>query len=148
MATRRDLLAATLALARERLTQDDLLAMRPAGNVTLLHIADLHAQLLPIWHREPALNLGAGDAAGRPPHLTGAAFGLALGSPEAYALTSLDFTTLAGTYGRMGRLDRLATLVRAIRAERPGRTLHWPTSSSPCQLFKGRQPGNGRSSRR
>ncbi|MEK0084693.1 thiosulfohydrolase SoxB [Benzoatithermus flavus] len=134
MLTRRDLLTAAAALAgaapapaRGRLGQDDLLAMRPVGNVTLLHVADLHARLEPLWYREPALNPGAGAAAGQPPHLTAEAFleayGLARGSPEAYALTCLDFPELARRYGRMGGLDRLATLIGAIRAERPGRTL-------------------------
>ena len=110
------------AAAGQALTQAQLLAFEPVGQVTLLHLTDLHAQLEPIYFREPALNLGAGEARGRPPHLTDAAFraefGVAAGSPEAYALTAGDFTALAREYGRMGGLDRIATLVAAIRAER------------------------------
>jgi sulfur-oxidizing protein SoxB len=115
------------AAAQQRIAQEDLLRFAPLGQVTLLHLTDLHAQLLPLYFREPAVNIGAGEARGRPPHLTGAnflaAYGLPPGSPQAYAFTCADFTALAGGYGRMGGLDRIATLVKAIRAERPGQVL-------------------------
>jgi S-sulfosulfanyl-L-cysteine sulfohydrolase len=110
------------AFAQQRLRQDDLLRFTPLGNVTLVHIADLHAQLVPVYFREASANIGAGEARGQVPHLTGAAFrdryGIALDSPAAYALTADDFTALAGAYGRMGGLDRIATVLAAIRAER------------------------------
>jgi len=110
------------ALAQQRLTEEELLRFAPLGNVTLLHMADLHAQLVPAYYREPSVNLGAGDAKGLPPHLTGrdflARFGIAPGSAAAYALTAEDFSALAKTYGRIGGLDRAATLVNAVRAER------------------------------
>lgn len=132
MITRRDLWAAAAALASVGavrraaaapvLTQDKLLEFAPVGQVTLLHITDLHAQLLPMNFREPSVNIGVGEALGRPPHLSEAAFrkffAIADGSPDAFALTSDNFVTLAGEYGRMGGLDRIATLVNAIRAER------------------------------
>ena len=116
------------AAAAQAITQDQLLAFQPVGQVTLLHLTDLHAQLVPMHFREPSLNLGVGDAKGRAPHLTEAAFrhafGVAAGSPDAYALTSEDFVALAREYGRMGGLDRIATLVGAIRAARgDGRVL-------------------------
>ncbi len=110
------------AAAAQKITQVDLLRFQPMGQVTLLHMTDLHAQLLPIHFREPSVNLGFGEAKGRAPHLTGAAFrtafGVAAGSPDDYALTADDFVALAREYGRMGGLDRIATLVRAIRGER------------------------------
>ncbi|MBM3571907.1 MAG: thiosulfohydrolase SoxB, partial [Alphaproteobacteria bacterium] len=97
------------------------------GQVTLLHIADCHAQLLPIHFREPSINLGVGESAGLPPHLVGLdllrKFSIAPGGAEAFALTHEDFATLAHHYGRLGGMDRLATLINAIRAERPGRVL-------------------------
>ncbi len=115
------------ALARQQLREADILSFPAKGQVTLLHLPDLHAQLLPIWFREPAVNIGVGDAAGRPPHLTGRAllryFGIEPGSPEAYLLSSEDFDALARSYGKVGGLDRIATLVRAIRAERGDRVL-------------------------
>ncbi|MEM9141126.1 MAG: thiosulfohydrolase SoxB, partial [Pseudomonadota bacterium] len=110
--------------AQQRLTQDDLLGFDPLGNVTLIHITDLHAQLMPIWFREPEFNLGVGDARGHPPHVTGKDFlklyNITAGSPGAYALSNHDFVALAKAYGRMGGLDRCATVINAIRAERPG----------------------------
>ena len=37
------------------------------GNVSFLHITDCHAQLKPIYFREPSVNLGLGDMQGRLP---------------------------------------------------------------------------------
>jgi sulfur-oxidizing protein SoxB len=119
--------AASRALAQGRLSQEDLLRFDSLGNVTLVHLTDLHAQLVPLYFREPSVNVGVGGAKGAVPHLSGQAylqrFGLAARSPEAYALTDQDFAELALRYGRMGGLDCVATIVKAIRAERPGRTL-------------------------
>ncbi len=99
----------------------------PFGNVRLLHITDTHAQLLPNHYREPDVNLGAGAARGRVPHLTGEAllshFGIARGSREAHAFSHLDFTEAARRYGRTGGYAHVATLVKRLRAERPGALL-------------------------
>ena len=110
------------AAARDAVRQDDLLRFAPKGQVTLLHMADCHAQLQPIYFREPSLNLGVGLARGQPPHLVGQEFLSTFGVPEAsldaYMLTATDFETLAKAYGRVGGMDRVATVVRAIRAQR------------------------------
>lgn len=116
------------AAAQARITAEDILRFDPKGQLTLLHLTDLHAQTVPVWFREASINLGVGDAAGLFPHLTGERllerFGLTPGSPEAYMLASEDFAELARTYGRVGGLDRVATLVKAVRAERgPERVL-------------------------
>ncbi|SHL82437.1 sulfate thiol esterase SoxB [Paracoccus solventivorans] len=109
--------------AQQALTQDQLLQFDDFGNVTLIHVTDIHAQLKPIWFREPEINIGVGEAKGRVPHVTGTEFqqmfGIAPKSPEAYALTYPDFDALGRAYGRMGGLDRMATVVKAIRAARP-----------------------------
>jgi sulfur-oxidizing protein SoxB len=109
--------------AQQRLTQDDLLNFDTFGNVTLIHVTDIHAQMKPIYFREPEINLGVGGARGQMPHITGAdfrrAYGIADRSPSHYALTYNDFSALAGTYGRVGGLDRVATVINAIRADRP-----------------------------
>ena len=109
--------------AQQALTQDQLLQFDTFGNVSLIHITDIHAQLKPIYFREPEINLGVGENKGHVPHITGADFrklyGIEDGSASAYALTYNDFTALAKTYGRMGGMDRVATVVNAIRAERP-----------------------------
>ena len=109
--------------AQQKLSQDDLLRFDTYGNVSLIHITDIHAQLKPIYFREPEINLGVGSALGQVPHITGANFrkmyGIDDGSPSHYALTHNDFSALAREYGRVGGLDRVATVVKSIRADRP-----------------------------
>jgi sulfur-oxidizing protein SoxB len=110
------------AAARQRLTEQELLKFDSVGNVTLLHIADLHGQLVPVYFREPSVNIGVGEAKGQPPHLAGRdflrKFAIPARSADAYALTSDDFSALAKSYGRIGGLDRAATVIKAVRAER------------------------------
>src|SRR5450631_1363558 len=93
------------------------------GNVHLLHFTDCHAQLLPIYFREPNVNLGIAAASGRPPHLVGDKllrhFNIKPGSHEAHAFTYLDFEKAARAYGKVGGFAHLATLVKQLRAERP-----------------------------
>jgi sulfur-oxidizing protein SoxB len=117
----------TRAMAQQRLSQADLLRFDPLGNVTLVHVADIHGQLAPIHFREPSINIGVGEAKGLVPHLTGRAllerYGIAAGSAQAHALTFEDFATLAASYGRFGGLDRIATVLKAIRAERGERVV-------------------------
>ncbi len=109
--------------AQQRLTQDQLLQFDSFGNVSLIHVTDIHAQLKPVYFREPEINIGVGPNRGEVPHVTGADFrrlyGIEDGSPSAHALTYNDFSALAAEYGRVGGLDRVATVVNAIRAERP-----------------------------
>jgi sulfur-oxidizing protein SoxB len=115
------------AFAQQKLTQDELLRFDPVGNVTLVHITDIHGQLVPVLFREPSTNLGVGEAQGLVPHLTGKAlldyYKIAPGSAHAYALTSEDFSALAKSYGKLGGLDRIATILNAIRAERGDRVV-------------------------
>jgi len=139
MLTRRDFLqvaAATAVLtgrpgnltaATDKLDQEALLAFEPVGQVTLLNFTDCHAQLMPLYFREPSVNVGVGASTGLPPHLTGkemlSHFGLRGGSAAAHAFSTEDYTSLARQYGRIGGMDRMATLVKAIRAMRPTNTL-------------------------
>ncbi|MGE0850725.1 MAG: thiosulfohydrolase SoxB [Hyphomicrobiaceae bacterium] len=136
MITRRDFLqvaAATAAVtglggdlrraaAHQSIRQDDLLRFDAKGQFTILHMADTHAQLRPIYFREPSLNLGVGEARGRLPHITGtellSTLAIQEDSAHAYMLSSDDYEAMAKTYGRVGGMDRIATLVAAIRAER------------------------------
>jgi sulfur-oxidizing protein SoxB len=93
------------------------------GNVSLLHVTDVHAQLLPVYFREPSVNVGIAESAGRPPHLVGEAllkeFKIPTGSARAHAFTHLDFERLARRYGKIGGYAHLATLVKRLRAARP-----------------------------
>jgi S-sulfosulfanyl-L-cysteine sulfohydrolase len=120
-------LAAGLPLASAR-AADTLYDLPPAkGRVSLLHFTDCHAQLLPVYFREPDVNIGVGGARGNPPHLVGEAllrhFKVAPGTPLAHAYTHLDFVEAARRYGRVGGFAHLATLVKRIRSGRPGALL-------------------------
>ena len=109
--------------AQQSLTQSKLLEFDTYGNVSLIHVTDIHAQLKPIFFREPEINIGVGDNRGQVPHVTGSDFrklyGIDDGSASAYALSYNDFTALAQGYGRVGGLDRVATVINHIRSDRP-----------------------------
>ena len=99
----------------------------PFGNVSLLHMTDCHAQLLPIHFREPSVNLGVGNMQGQWPHRVGAhllkAAGITGGTALAHAFTPLDFEQAALRYGKLGGFAHLATLVKQLKASRPGALL-------------------------
>ncbi|MDA1343012.1 MAG: thiosulfohydrolase SoxB [Proteobacteria bacterium] len=98
---------------------DTLYPSSDFGNVTLLHITDCHAQLLPIYYREPSTNMGIGGSNNRVHHLAGkkflSFFGIKAGTKEAYAFTHLDFAEAAAVYGKMGGFAHLATLIKQIK---------------------------------
>ena len=108
--------------AQQALTQDQLLEFETFGNVSLIHVTDIHAQLKPIYFREPRINIGVGDNRGAVPHITGAdfrkAYGIDDGSSSHYALTYDDFSALAQSYGRVGGLDRSVRTSRRSTASR------------------------------
>jgi S-sulfosulfanyl-L-cysteine sulfohydrolase len=98
-----------------------------SGNVHFLHMTDCHAQLMPIYFREPNVNIGIGAASGRAPHLVGEKllkeFGIAAGTREAHAFTYLDFEAASRAYGKVGGFAHLATLVKQLKVSRPGALL-------------------------
>jgi sulfur-oxidizing protein SoxB len=101
----------------------ELYDVPPFGNLSLLHVTDVHAQLLPVYFREPSVNLATGENAGKPPHLVGDAFlkhfKIPGGTSLAHAFTHLDFAAAARRYGKVGGYAHLATLVKRLRAARP-----------------------------
>ena len=108
--------------AKQQLKQSDLLKFNDKGQVTLLHLTDLHGQLKPVYFRPPSENYGIGEFEGIPPHLVGEAFlkhfNIEPNTPLAYAHTMLDYVTLAREYGKLGGLDRTSSLIKQIRADR------------------------------
>jgi sulfur-oxidizing protein SoxB len=102
---------------------DQLYEIPAFGNVSLLHFTDCHAQLMPIYYREPSINLGVGNNKAKVPHLVGETllqrFGIARGSRQAYAFSHLDFCAAARAYGKMGGFAHLASLVKRLKASRP-----------------------------
>jgi len=101
--------------------------LAPFGNVSLMHYTDCHAQLNPIYFREPSINLGIGDMKNVPPHKVGQHYlehyGIAPGTMDAHAFTYLDFVEASRKYGKVGGFAHLKTLVDMIRAQRPGSLL-------------------------
>lgn len=110
-----------------QISADEIYDIPAFGNVSLLHFTDCHAQLLPIYYREPSINLGVGSAEGQVPHLVGASlldrFGIRPGSRQAYAFTHLDFCAAARAYGKVGGFAHLASLVKRLKASRPNALL-------------------------
>ena len=108
--------------AKQSLSQNELLQFDSKGQVTLLHITDLHGQLKPVYFRPPSENYGVGDFEGIPPHLVGNEFlkhfNIKPNSPLAYAHTMVDYVNLAREYGKLGGLDRTSNIIKQIRAER------------------------------
>ncbi len=107
--------------------QQGLYDLPAFGNVSLLHMTDCHAQLLPVHFREPSVNMGVGAMQGQLPHLVGEsllkAAGLRPGSEQSFAYTCLDFDSAARRYGKVGGFAHLATLVKQLKSNRPGALL-------------------------
>lgn len=120
--------ASTGAVAGTARKPEELYNVPTFGNVSIMHFTDCHAQLNPIYFREPNVNLGIGGNFGQPPHLVGDKFlkhfGIAPNSIEAHAFTYLNFEEAAKLYGKVGGFAHLRTLVKKMRAEHgPDRTL-------------------------
>jgi S-sulfosulfanyl-L-cysteine sulfohydrolase len=91
------------------------------GDARILHMTDTHAQLQPVFFREPSVNIGIGEMAGKPPHLVGKAFldrfGISPDSADAYAFTFLDFEKSASRFGKLGGFAHLKTLIDKLRGD-------------------------------
>ena len=85
------------------------------GNARILHFTDCHAQLMPVYFREPNVNVGVASAKGRPPHLVGqhllSYLQESVTEREAHAFTYLDFQAAAEQFGKIGGFAHLKTLV-------------------------------------
>src|ERR1700738_1465193 len=126
---RRDFLkvtaAATLSGGLPRLARSadtpSIYDLERFGNARILHMTDTHAQLRPVYFREPSVNIGVGAMAGQPPHLVGKAFlnrfGIQPDSADPYAFTSVEFEKAAARFGRLGGFAHLKTLVDRLRSD-------------------------------
>src|SRR6202166_1785685 len=118
----RGVAAASGVTPRVPLAADDRRArLGRFGNVRILHFTDSHAQLQPVYFREPSVNIGVGDMRGKPPHIVGGAFleyfNIVPGGRVAHAFTFLDYQDAAHRYGRMGGFAHLKTLIDRLRTE-------------------------------
>src|SRR3954466_11949935 len=122
---RRDFLrfagAAALSGLPRAVTAAGVYDLERFGNARILHMTDTHAQLLPVYFREPSVNLGVGAMHGRPPHLVGRAlldrFAISADSADAYAFSCLDFVKSALRFGKLGGFAHLKTLIDRLRAD-------------------------------
>jgi sulfur-oxidizing protein SoxB len=116
------------SLPRLARSADSVYELERFGNARILHITDTHAQLKPVFFREPSVNLGIGAMQGNPPHLVGKAFlerfGIRPDSADAYAFTCIEFEKAAQRFGKLGGFAYLKTLIDRLRGEvGPGRSL-------------------------
>ncbi|MCK5902190.1 MAG: thiosulfohydrolase SoxB, partial [Cocleimonas sp.] len=111
------------ATASEKMPKD-FYTLPKKGQARILHTTDLHGQLLPVYFREPNVNLGVGEAVGRPPHLVGKKLLEYMKLPatgvEAYAYTYLDFYNAAKKYGKTGGYAHIKTLLDQLRQQAGG----------------------------
>ena len=124
------------------------------GNARILHMTDTHAQLQPVYFREPSVNLGIGAMQGKPPHLVGRAFldrfGIRPDSADAYAFTFLDFEKSAARFGKLGGFAHLKTLIDRLRSEvgagtfAAARRRRFVAGHRAGQRHAGRRHGRGR----
>lgn len=126
---RRDFLKSTAAVATSlslpRLARGaetaSIYDLERFGNARILHTTDTHAQLNPVYVREPSVNIGIGEMAGRPPHLVGRAFlerfGIRSDSADAYAFSCFEFEKSAGRFGKLGGFAHLKTLIDRLRGD-------------------------------
>ncbi len=124
---RRDFLKLTGAAAfagslpRLAYSADSAYDLERFGNARILHMTDTHAQLKPVFFREPSVNIGIGSMQGNPPHLVARAFldrfGIRPDSADAYAFTCIEFEKNAGRFGRLGGFAHLKTLIDKLRSD-------------------------------
>jgi sulfur-oxidizing protein SoxB len=99
--------------------QENMYEVPKTGNARILHITDVHGNLLPNYFREPNVNLGFGDTFAQFPHVVGnnllKEIGVKPGSPEAYAFTYNNFEDLAAKYGKTGGFGQIKTVLDSLR---------------------------------
>ena len=105
--------------------QENMYEMPKTGSARILHITDVHGNLLPNYFREPNVNLGFGETFGKLPHVVGnnllKEIGVKPGSAEAYAFTYNNFEELAIKYGKTGGFGQIKSVLESLRESAGGR---------------------------
>ncbi|KAB7886284.1 thiosulfohydrolase SoxB [Poseidonibacter ostreae] len=98
---------------------EDYYKLQNFGNVRLLHMTDSHAQLMPVYFREPSVNLGFHGNYGKPPHIVGEKmldyYGIKGNKRLEYAFSSVNFEKHAKVMGRVGGFAQLKTVIDHLR---------------------------------
>jgi sulfur-oxidizing protein SoxB len=100
---------------------EDYYKLKPFGDVRILHMTDSHAQLMPVYFREPSVNIGLFGNKNVPPHIVGQHFldyyGIAKNDRLTYAFSCVNFEKYAKVMGRMGGFAHIKTMVDSLRGE-------------------------------
>ena len=103
----------------------DMYNLPMKGKARILHLTDTHAQLNPIYFREPNVNLGTGPAYGKLPHVVGnkllKELGIEANTPLAHAFTYINFQDASEQYGKVGGFAHVKTLLDKLREQAGGR---------------------------
>lgn len=98
---------------------DEYYKLKPFGNARILHMTDCHAQLMPVYFREPSVNLGFHSNFGQMPHIVGDKlldhYGIKGNKRLEYAYSCVNFDAHAATMGRVGGFAQLQTVVNYLR---------------------------------
>jgi sulfur-oxidizing protein SoxB len=98
---------------------EDYYKLKSFGNVRLMHMTDSHAQLLPVYFREPSVNLGFFGNYGIPPHIVGdkllERYGIKGNKRLEYAYSCVNFEEHAKAMGRVGGFAQIKTVVNFLR---------------------------------
>jgi S-sulfosulfanyl-L-cysteine sulfohydrolase len=98
---------------------EDYYKLKPFGNARFLHMTDSHAQLLPVYFREPSVNLGFYGNFGKPPHIVGEKlldyYGIKGNKRLEYAYSCVNFEENAKAMGRTGGFAQIKTVVDYLR---------------------------------
>lgn len=98
---------------------EDYYKLKPFGNARFLHMTDSHAQLLPVYFREPSVNLGFYGNFGKPPHIVGEKlldyYGIKGNKRLEYAYSCVDFEKHAKAMGKVGGFSQIKTVVDYLR---------------------------------
>ncbi|MEA3513550.1 MAG: thiosulfohydrolase SoxB [Campylobacterota bacterium] len=98
---------------------EDYYKLKPFGNVRLMHMTDSHAQLLPVYFREPSVNMGFHENFGKVPHIVGdkllSHYGIKDDKRLEYAFSCVNFEKNAEHMGRVGGFAQIKTVVDYLR---------------------------------
>lgn len=112
----------TSSMLPSDISASTLMDMKPVGNVSILHICDLHAHLKPLYWREPSTLISAPELVGNPGFICGKNFmnyyGVKDDSLDAYFDTYLNFDELAKKFGKMGGVAHIKTIANEVRRDR------------------------------
>lgn len=106
-------------LANTTSKPEDYYKLDSFGNTRIMHMTDCHAQLVPVYFREPNVNLGFHENYGIPPHIVGdkllERYGIKGNKRLEYAFSCVNFEEHAKHMGKVGGFAQIQTVVNYLR---------------------------------